>query len=291
VDSEGFKVMTSAAPIGTRNNYLPGHNVYLTRDLSITGASVVAYEDDKALLGCFQQQLRDGQLYAMINDDINRKTTGLGAPLFPDELAASLSKAQGNFIMPTDTNAPDFAWGDEENMVVAAKHGDELFFTNMVWRGNLSINKVAMVFTISSTTAARAEVQLDDLRFVPSGRTETGKGDVDSFANKNPPDNKTYPNAEKDNRYPVALRPDLKEEPPKNNDGGRGTGYTLCYGHWLVGMNANHTTGPYTMKLPAGFTSGTDLVSGKSLTAPVVIAKGTTVVFHLPNPTSIKTNP
>jgi len=51
----------------------------------------------------------------------------------------------------------------------------------------------------------------------------------------------------------MALRPDLTSPPPYNKDAGRATGYTLHYGHWLVGMNA-HSTNSYTMKLPSGFT-------------------------------------
>jgi len=176
-------------------------------------------------------------------------------------------------------------------MVVAAKHGDDLFFTNMVWRGNTSINKAAVIFNITPTTASCAEVQLDDIRYVPTGKYETRDGSVDSFGNKNPPDNKLYPNAEVGMKYPIAIRPDLKEAPERNNDGGRGTGYTLCYGHWLVGMNSNYTTGDYRMKLPTGFTFGVDLVSGKTLAAPVVIPKGSTVVFYLPQPAAIPKSP
>jgi hypothetical protein len=303
VDANGNFVMMAAAPIGARNNYLPAHHVYITRDVSDTGASFLVHENIPELAGWFRQQLDDGQLYAMIagassvadsdGNNIGRKAGQLHAPFFPDDFAAALKKANGapGPLMPTAPGAPDFAWGDEENMVVAAKHGEELFFTNMVWRGTTSINRVAMIFTLNPRTASRAEVQLDDIRYVATGAYETMDGSVDSFGNKNPPDNKTYPSAEQDNRYPIAIRPDLKTPPERNNDGGRGTGYTLCYGHWLVGMNGNYTTGDYTMKLPPGFTSGLDLVSGQTLTTPIVIPKGTTVVFYLPAPAAIPTSP
>jgi hypothetical protein len=299
IDHDGFLVMTATEPIGARNNFLPGHDAYIDRG---TGAGIVAREKAPDLDGYFQEQLADGQLYAMAIDgasvtssggiNLNRQAGVPGAPLLPDDLAAALAKPKSDIKLPTTIGAPDFAWGDEENMVVAAKHGDDLFFTNMVWRGNTSINKAATIFNITPTTASRAEVQLDDIRYVPTGKYETRDGSEDSFTNKNPPDNKLYPNAEQGNRYPIAVRPDLTDQvPEKNNDGGRGTGYTLCYGHWLVGMNGNYTTGDYTMKLPPGFTSGTDLVTGKEIKAPVVIPKGTTVVFYLPKPASIATSP
>ena len=298
-DSDGFLIMTATEPIGARNNFLPGHNAYIDRD---SGANIVAHEEAPDLDGYFQEELADGQLYAMaINgasatnpgkNDLSRQADAPGAPYVPDDVTAALAKPKSDIRLPEAIGAPDFAWGDEENMVVAAKHGEERFFTNMVWRGNVSINKSAVIFCLTPTTATRAEVQLDDIRYVPTGNYETKDGSVDSFANKNPPDNQLYPNAEIGNRYPIAVRPDLAGQPPaKNNDGGRGTGYTLCYGHWLVGMNGNYTTGDYTMKLPPSFTSGVDLVSGKEIKAPVIIPKGTTVVFYLPGPASIPTSP
>ena len=69
------------------------------------------------------------------------------------------------------------------------------------------------MFVVSPREATRAEVQLDDIRYVPTGRFVIGSGLVDSNLRRNPPDNRLYPNAEKDNRYPVAVRPDLKDQP------------------------------------------------------------------------------
>ncbi len=91
---------------------------------------------------------------------------------------------------------------------------------------------------------------------------------------------------------PWRFAPISKTSPLRNNpDGGCGTGYTLCYGHWLVGMNGHYTTGDYTMKLPPGFTSGLDLVSHQVRKAPVVIPQGTTVVFYLSPPATIPKSP
>jgi hypothetical protein len=237
--------------------------------------------------GWFQQQHEEGQLYSALTRSGKTPSASIwklarlqGAPYFYDDLAAALAKPKSAIRLPTTPGAPDFAWADEENMTVAAKHGDELFFTNMVWRWSGAINKSAMVFLVSPSKAVRAEIQLDDIRFVDSGKYETNDGKVDSFSNKNPPDNKLYPNAESLVKYPIAVRPDLKEVPERNMDGGRGTGYTLRFGPWLVGMNGRYTMGPYTMKLPPSFKSGRDLISGKVLRAPVVLPAGTTAVFY-----------
>jgi hypothetical protein len=67
----------------------------------------------------------------------------------------------------------------------------------------------------------------------------------------------------------VALRPDLAAPPPTTRDAGRGTGYTLRYGHWLVAINA-HPTASYAMATPPGFSGGFDLVSGQRLASPAL---------------------
>jgi len=296
VDKDGFQIMAATEPIGVRNNYLPGHDIYITRDVSETGASIVAHEGAADLAGWFREEVEDGQLYALAQHALQVGAMDQpGAPYFPDDLAAALAKSikmKSDIKLPEAAGMPDFAWGDEENMVVAAKHGEERFFANMVWRSNTSINRAAMIFMVTPQIATRAEVHLDDIRYVPTGSYETKDDSVDETKPFNPPDHKLYPNAEVGNRYPIAIRPDLAGHVPAHNvDGGRGTGYTLCYGHWLVGMNANYTTGDYTMKLPPGFTSGTNLVSGKEIKAPVIIPKGTTVVFYLSQPASIPTSP
>ena len=82
-----------------------------------------------------------------------------------------------------------------------------------------------------------------------------------------------------------AIRSDLTTLPSSNQDGGRGTGYTLRWGHWLVGMNAYQTsTGTtYAMKMPSDFTSGTDLISGQTFTGQITLQPQTAVVFYMSN--------
>jgi hypothetical protein len=222
VDGDGDLIMTAAEPIGTRNNFLPGHNAYIDRD---SGANIVAHENAPDLDGYFQEELAEGQLYAMaINGasatnagtpDLGRQAGAPGAPYLPDDMAAALAKPKSSTRLPEAIGAADFAWGDEENMVVAAKHGEDRFFTNMVWRGNTSITGTAMVFTISPQIASRAEIKVDDLRYISTGQYETKDGSVDSFGNKQPPDNKLYPNAEQVSATRSPCGPTWSEIPPQ----------------------------------------------------------------------------
>jgi autotransporter-associated beta strand protein len=286
--------------IGCRNDQeMPGHVAYLEEDnlntdIAGTDGAMVAGQGAVAvgsnLVGYFKQGITDGQYYANL-------TTSQGnleyAPYFPDELNAALAataSVSSSNVLPMTTGQPNFASADEQDMVVTAKYGsgaaEERFVATLYWRGGQgetgpnAINGLAKIFDETPQTAWVAEVQEDDVQYVPSGQTVTRNGSVDENENGDgtPPDNPV--NANNGVTYAMALRPDLASPPPYNKDAGRATAYTLHYGHWLVGMNA-HPTKSYTMKLPSGFTSAVDLVSGNVLSAPVTIAPESTVVFYL----------
>ena len=308
VDGSNYEEMQVPEFIGCRNDQeMPGHVAYLNTDNLASdlagsdgartagqGASAVGSD----IVSFFKQGITDGQYYANL-------TTSQGsleyAPYFPDDLSAALAataSVSGSTVLPMTTGQPNFAYGDEEDMVVAAKYGsgssEERFFATLYWRGGQgetgpnAINGLAKIFDETPQTAWVAEVQEDDVQYVPSGQTVTRTAIVDENSNDTPPDNPV--NANNGVRFPMALRSDLSSPPPYNKDAGRATAYTLRYGHWLVGLNA-HPTNTYTMKLPAGFTSAVDLVSGNTFSAPVVVAPKSTVVFYLPSTSGTTTLP
>jgi regulation of enolase protein 1 (concanavalin A-like superfamily) len=172
--------------------------------------------------------------------------------------------------------------------VVAAKHGDERFFAALA---RDFVNGAAIVFEVTPQLAHLGEVQEDDVQFISSGDYVVPNGWVEQWDWAQPPDNDMHPNAFKGRRQPLAIRPDMAGvdlSSYHNQDAGRARAYTLRYGHFLVGMNmdARYNQLPYRVKTPADFTAGTDLVSGRKMTAPVIIPAGTTVVFYLPNASS-----
>ena len=69
------------------------------------------------------------------------------------------------------------------------------------------------------------------------------------------------------------------------------TGYTLRYGNWLIAMNSDYSD-TYTVTLPAGVTSVTDLISGRVFTGgTITLAPQTTMVFYLPSDASQAATP
>lgn len=292
LDSQGYLASYAVEPIGCRNPHeMNSHIVYIGRGgyedmlIGAQGASVIGTD----LLGYLQQQFNEGQLswllwYASYPDPNNfNYGNSVGAPLVPDYYAAFSSQAATAVKLPMSTGQPDFAWTDEENMVVAAKHGEERFWAVLNWHDADAINRLAKVFTLSDTTSRIADVSVDDVQYTPTGGKVLRNGDVQPDA---PPDKPI--NANNGLRLPTAMRPDLSSVPPSNRDAGRASAYTLRYGHWLVGMNA-HPSETYTMPLPTGFNGGTDLVSGTNYGTTVTIAPKTTVVFYLSSDVSMLT--
>ncbi len=298
VDSDGFKVMSVSEPIGSRNKGLPGHDAYLNRN---AGAMLVAHEDIPQFTGVLQEMLDDGQLYKFAASEGYREHYEFGAYM-PNDLDVALKKLDAmkqsgvspqQYYLPMADGMPDFAWGDEDNMVVAAKHGDERLFVALA---RDFVNGSAIVFEVTPQIAHIGEVQEDDVQFVSSGEFKIPNGFVEQWDWAQPPDNDLHPNAMKGRRQPIAVRPDMAGVPLKsyeNQDGGRARSYSFRYGHFLIGMNmdARYNTQNYRVKTPSDFTSGVDLVSGKTLQAPVVIPPGTTVVFYLPNTSSPNPTP
>jgi fibronectin type 3 domain-containing protein len=272
-DSNGYLIMLSPDPIGDRNNPLPGHVDYLGQSnsddflMASQGASVIGND----LLGAFQEEIAQGQIYQYIY---------YADPYLPQQWAAIKAMAETNVPLPMTSGQPDFAWADEQDMVVAAKHGEERIFINLFWRAQLFIDGFAKVFQLTPNLARLGDVFEDDVRFRATGQTLTSGGIVDGFAT--PEDNPVEAFA--GTPEPIAFRSDLSSPPATNRDGGRGTGYTLRYGNWLIGIDADYSA-TYPVKLPSDFTSATDLISGQTMSAPVTLQPQTSVVFYLPDTT------
>ena len=271
-DQDGYRVMQGAESIGVRANGLPGHQVYMSRTnadellMAAQGAAVIGGD----LIGAFQQATNEGQIFQLIQDIVD--------PYVPMQYAAIKAMPQTGLKLPMAVGTPDFAWADEENMVVAAKRGEERLFANLFWTQPDTINSAARILHVSDAGPRIADVQVEDVRYKGTGETVIHDAVIEAFGYLVPADNPV--NSLVGIVQPVAVRSDLASVPANNKDGGRGTGYTLRYGNWLIGINA-HYTDTYRMVLPANFTSATDLISGTIKTGPVILDAKTSAVFYL----------
>ncbi|MCP5532304.1 MAG: autotransporter-associated beta strand repeat-containing protein [Akkermansiaceae bacterium] len=279
-DDNGYRVMQGANAIGVRNLNLPGHYGYLSySDGGVGVAALGAATIGSDLTGYYKDAIADGQALRMISGRVDPYLSRNWT------LAKAAAAANATVRVPMNIGAPDFAWGDEENMVVAAKHGENRIFVNLFWAAPGALEGWANIFHLPAGTAPEfAEVRTEDLRYRPTGSFFTLGPRVEGGA-KQPPDNPV--SATNGVVVPLAFRSDLSGVPSNNVDGGKGTGYTLRYGHWLIGINAHHSAS-YDMLLPSNFSAAlplTELVSGSAVSsgASYTLPAKTTAVFYLPD--------
>jgi hypothetical protein len=280
-DSQGNAALVVPDAVGCRNDQEIGaHIAYLGNgtvdDVFVASQGAAAVGND--LVGYLQQEIADGQLAPRLSSWLAGYAGWNGVVYLPDDDAAFEVQPQTGVLLPMTSGQPDFAWADDENMVVAAKHGEERFWTVLEWRGANAINRLAKVFVTTPDNARLAEVTVDDVQYQPTGGTVTRTGAVEGFPAFSPPDHPV--NANQGLVLPLALRADLTAPPPTNRDSGRGTAYTLRYGHWLVAINA-YPTAAYTVVTPPGFSSAVDLISGRNMAVPVKLAPLSAAAFYL----------
>jgi hypothetical protein len=186
--------------------------------------------------------------------------------------------------LPMSPGQPDFAWADEQDGVVAIKHGSQVLYASLYWRAHFAINFLARVH-YSTPTIDRIAVVREGAKFEPSGYTYKRNDDV------NTPFAPWLPN------YPSDIHSALagQEQPiPKFPAGvpfhpgerspyaGKAEFYTLRYGPYLIGMNMT-TDKSFDLKVPAGVRRAPNLATGKvlSLKAPVRVGPQSTVVLYL----------
>lgn len=281
-DTSGWRAFVAAEPVGCRNSHGIGWHVGYVGNSDVDGLLVASLGVDTVgadLIGYAQQAEAEGNLFSRIELQTNIAgwTDSIRVPEYFERFKAHTATGAK---LPMSDGAPNFAWADRDNMVVAAKHGDQRFWAALNWRGAVAMNRLARVFVTTPENAFIGEVGIDDVQYTPAGRTLVASAKVEGYDGDTPPDKPT--NANSGQSYPAALRPDLTREPSNNRDAGRADAYTLRYGHWLIGLNA-HPTRSYEMKLPAGFTSAVDLASATTRSGPVTVAPRSYVVFYLPS--------
>ena len=179
---------------------------------------------------------------------------------------------------------PDFVWADEEDGVLALRHGDEILYVSLYWRARNAINNLARVHHLTPELDRIAVVRQEE-RFTPSGLVFTQPDEVNG---QGLPWLPHYPgdmhSAHAGEQLPIAQIPaGLAFKPgDENAHAGRAEFYQLRYGPYLIGMNP---TAAKTLDLPvpAGVKQARELVSGKALklNGPLQVGPMSTVVLYL----------
>ncbi|WP_460501530.1 hypothetical protein, partial [Hymenobacter agri] len=200
----------------------------------------------------------------------------------PGQYAALQALPDADARMPMAAGAPDFVFADEEDGVVAVKHGAEYFYASVYWRARNAVNFLGRVHLVTPTFDRIATVA-EEAEFESSGEFFTRPDYTNfGFANGGIKYPETVQSAHAGERLPIAKIPaDVAYKPGQESGyAGRARFYRLHYGKYLVGLNASTDTS-YELKLPAGFGRAVNAATGQPVGAAtaVTVAPRSTVVL------------
>jgi hypothetical protein len=182
---------------------------------------------------------------------------------------------------------PDFVFADEEDGVVAIKHGTDIFYASLYWRSRYAVNFLARVHYVQPETDHIAVVR-EDVRFEPSGLTYSRPDWINmGFGGGG----LRYPgelhSAFAGETLPIAHIPQGEKFRPgdESPQAGRGSFYSLEYGAYLIGMNMTNTQ-TFALKIPRGRGPVQQLLAHSSRPfggSTVQVGPSSTVVFYCPS--------
>ena len=271
-DAQGNRAMRLETVIGWRDAHIPGDIVYAQRaSWDANTLEAAASTLDPALIGFGSQMLDDNQYFASLARQMEqpglRSTIGLlSAPNDYKAVLGYTGKRRG--LLPMAPGQPDFVWTDEEDGVVAVKHGEEIFYASLYWRARQAINFLARVHDLTPQFS-RIAVVAEQTVYTSSGITfRRPNWTTAGYGNGGVPYKEVSVSASTGEKLPVARMPrgvnyKMGDE---NVYAGKGDFYTLRYGPFLIGMNMTKEK-KFQLTVPVGMDDAVDLVSGKKYKA------------------------
>ncbi len=286
LDADGYRTMKLATEIDSRTAHFPlSFGAYAMPHINEAwGMELPAYLKDTVSVGAAQQCLEDNQYFPRLASRANEKDT-LGMMRNLDEYAVVKALPKSAFRLPMTDGQSDFVFSDEENAVLALKHGDQRLFVNFYFRQEYGVSGATRILDLTPTILRIATVK-SQFEVNSTGKVWRRPDviDMERSGGFPPPGNKIH-QAWLGEKLPVAKRPADAAQPRDGTWGpfvGKAAFYWLRYGDYLIGLNTTETS-TYPLPVPPGFTSAPDLVSGKTLDLSKGVNVGplTTVVLYL----------
>ncbi|GGN22927.1 Tat pathway signal protein [Streptomyces fuscichromogenes] len=296
VDPDGYRTMRLETMVGWRDTEYPGKVAY-DQDAKWDGHALkmAAQIKDPDLTSYAQQSLSEGQAFLSLQGTYEATVsarTNLNLLSTADDYAYISTATGSGAQLPMTAGAPDFVFSDEENGLVAIKHGEEILFASLYWRARWGVNRLARVHHITADGVERSGTVWQDVKYVPDGRAfaepdwvnwEFSAGDLDIPAGGFAPPGDTLHQAFAGQVLPLAKAPD---DAPERDPGvespyaGRASFYRCAYGPYLIAMNTTDSRS-YTLATK-GFGAATNLVTGATVSADaeLCVKPGTTVVLR-----------
>ena len=297
LDADGPRAMRMETFIGWRDNKYPGLVVYGQKPARDASALDAAWATrDPRLLAYARQMIGDNQFFAslaatMAENGSLRITHGLlEAPAAYRGITA-LPAPTATQRLPMSPGAPDFVFTDEEDGVVALKHGDEVLYASLYWRARNAVNFLAAVHLVTPEFERQAIVR-EEIRFTPSGSVYRRPNAVvlgfgNGGANLKYEPGSLPPSAHAGEELPIAaIPPGIPYKVGQENVfAGKGDFYVLRYGDYLIAMNLTANR-PFTFDVPAEFAAAHDLVRPAAVPAGAgsrIVSPRSTVILRRAN--------
>jgi hypothetical protein len=292
-DADGYRCMKLASEIDNRTAHYPlsgsAYNEPVIREA--WWMEIAAFlTDDPLIVGAAQQSVEEGQYFAYIGSRLKDPDT-LGMMRNIDEWKKVSQLPESPSRLPMTPGQPDFAFADEEDAVLAVKHGDTCLFINFYYRAEHAVNRVARVFELMPNITRLATVR-PDVEVIGSGETYERPDWIDGIRDSgHPPPGAEIHQAWAGEIMPIAKRPDDAESPKYGDWGpflGKAAFYSLQYGDYLIGMNTTENRS-WTLHVPPAYRHARELISGKEmqLAGGVAVPPLSTVVLYLGKPDAL----
>lgn len=269
-DANGHRAMRMEQIVGWRDSHYPGYITYgqrATRDASALQAAAITR--DPRLVGYAQQMIADNQLFASevtaMEDKAQPLRTTIGRIETPNQYGLLTSLPPSPHRLPMSKDQPDFVFTDEENGVIALKHGTEILYVSLYWRARQAVNNLARIHYLTPDDDLIAEVR-QETQLTPDGEFTMPDRTNMAFGNGGVKYPGSISSAHAGEKQPIAKAP--PGMPPfkpgqESPYAGRGDFYTLHYGPYLIGLNMSKDK-TFNITLPAGRGSARELVSGRT---------------------------
>jgi hypothetical protein len=209
VDADGYRCMKLVSEIDNRTAHFPlSGAAYVSPNIREAWWMDVPalLSDDATTVGAAQQSIDDKQYFAYVKGRLKDPDT-LGMMRNVDEYAAVKALPSRAYQFPMADDQPDFAFADEEDAVVAIKHGDTRLFVNLYFRAERAVNSVARVFELTPTITRIATVRTN-AQANPSGQTYKRPDWIDAIRSKGmPPPGQDLHQAWAGEELPISARP------------------------------------------------------------------------------------
>ena len=244
---------------------------------------------DTNVVGYAKQMLADNQYFnnltisgSAYNTIGNQTDSSDALNVFADYQTVANAPDSG-VRLPMTAGQPDFAWADEEDGIVAIKHGEERLWIAAYWqaKNGTGVNGIGRFFDSTANFdrygVLETSPQINFSGLFYSRPNWMDKPEQNFYV---PPDNPLQ--AYQGENLPLATSDPLATDDQPFR--GKALFWACRYGNYLIGINRS-TGRTYQLQTPGDFVSANNLITGQNISGPVYVAPQSTVVLYLSSPT------